>query len=77
MDRLLELLSEVRDDIDFEMCDDLIDGKVLTSFDIIQIIAVIDDEYDIDIPAAKIVPENFNSAEAIYELIKSLNGKNV
>ncbi len=72
MEELIRLLSDVRDDIDFETCDDLIDGKVLTSFDIIQIIASIDDEYDVAIPATKIVPENFNSAAAIYELIQSL-----
>ena len=72
MEELIRLLSDVRDDIDFNTCEDLIDGKVLTSFDIIQIIATIDDEYDVAIPATKIVPENFNSAKAIYALIETL-----
>ncbi len=72
MDELLEILKDVRDDIDFENCTDLIDGKVLSSFDIIQIIAALDDEYDISIPAAEIVPANFNSAKALYELINRL-----
>ena len=74
MDELIALLEEVRDDIDFRSCTDLIDGKVLTSFDIIQIIASIDDEYDVAIPAAEIVPQNFNSAEALYALIEKLKG---
>ncbi len=72
MNELIELLQDVRDDIDFETCTDLIDGKVLSSFDIIQIISVLDDEYDISIPATEIVPENFNSAQAIYDMIQRL-----
>ena len=72
MNDLIELLQDVRDDIDFETCTDLIDGKVLSSFDIIQIISVLDDEYDISIPATEIIPENFNSAQAIYDMIQRL-----
>ena len=72
MDQLLEILKDVRDDIDFTSATDLIDGNILTSFDIIQIIGAVDDEYDISIPAAEIVPANFNSAEAIYALIQKL-----
>ncbi len=72
MEELIKLLQDVRDDVDFENTKDLIDGKVLTSFDIIQLITSLDDEYDISIPASEIVPANFNSAEAIYDLIKRL-----
>ncbi|MBR5375750.1 MAG: acyl carrier protein [Lachnospiraceae bacterium] len=74
MDELLELLKDIRDDVDFENETELIDGKILTSFDIIQIIAMLDDEYDIAIPANEIVPKNFNSAEAILALIERLKG---
>ncbi len=72
MDKLIELLQDIRDDIDFRSCKDLIDGKVLSSFGIIQIISVLDDEYDISIPATEIIPENFNSAEALYSMIERL-----
>ncbi len=72
MEELLELLQGVRDDVDFEMENELIDAKILTSFDIIQIIAALDDEYDISIPATEIVPENFNSAEAIFRMVERL-----
>ena len=72
MEELLELLKDVRDDVDFDSSTDLIDGKILTSFDIIQIISVIDEEYDVEIPAKEIIPENFNSAQAIYDMIQRL-----
>ncbi|MBQ9360012.1 MAG: acyl carrier protein [Lachnospiraceae bacterium] len=74
MEELIKILEDVRDDVDFANTKDLIDGKVLTSFDIIQLISTLDDEYDISIPAAEIVPANFNSAEAIYALVQRLQG---
>lgn len=74
MEKLIEILKDVRDDIDFETAEDLIDSKTLTSFDIIQLISTLDDEYDISIPASEIIPENFNSAKAIYALVKKLGG---
>ena len=72
MEELLELLQDVRDDIDFEKEDKLIDDKILTSFDIIQIIAAIDETFDVSIPATQIVPANFNSMQAIYDMIQNL-----
>lgn len=74
MEELLEILNDVRDDIDFENTADLVSGKILTSFDIIQLISTLDDEYDISIPASEIVPANFDSVQAIYELIQKLKG---
>ena len=74
MEELLEILNDVRDDIDFENTTDLVSSKILTSFDIIQLISTLDDEYDISIPASEIVPANFDSAAAIYALIQKLKG---
>lgn len=72
MEKLIELLEDIRDDVDFANATDLIDGKILSSFDIIQIISVIDEEYDVAIPATQIIPANFNSAKAMYDLIMRL-----
>lgn len=72
LDTLLDLLAEVRDDIDFESCDTLIDDGLLESFDILQIVAAINEEFDVEIPALQIIPENFNSAEAMLSMIERL-----
>lgn len=72
MDELLEILEDVRDDIDFTECDALIDDGLLESFDIIQIISGINETFDVEIPATQIIPENFNSAEAMMALIERL-----
>ncbi len=72
MDELLILLKDAVEDVDFENCTALIDDGILSSFDIIQIISVIEDEYDITVPIREIIPDNFNSLKAIYDLIGRL-----
>ncbi|MBQ6697159.1 MAG: acyl carrier protein [Lachnospiraceae bacterium] len=72
MDELLEILSDLHPEVDFETCDTLIDDKILDSFDIVSIIAEIGDQFDVTISAEKITPENFNSAQALYALIQEL-----
>lgn len=69
---LLEILNELHPDEDFESCDTLVDSKVLDSFDIITLVSEINDEFEIVISADKIVPQNFNSVQALCELIQSL-----
>ncbi len=73
MEQLLEILNELHPDVDFETANDLIDGKILDSFDIVTLVAEIDSEFDVAIPAEELIPENFNSAEALYELIMRLS----
>lgn len=72
MERLLNILNELHPDIDFENCDDLIDGNIIDSFDIVTLISEINDEFDVTIPVEEIIPENFNSAKALYALIERL-----
>ncbi len=72
MEELLEILAEIKEDVDFENTEDLVDGQILNSLDILQIIAAINDEYDISIPAKEIIPNNFNSAKRMWAMIERL-----
>ena len=72
MTELLEILENLHPEVDFDTCTTLIDDKILDSFDIITIISEINEEFDVVIPAEEIIPENFNSAQALYELVKKL-----
>lgn len=72
MDQLMEILTEVNADVDFETCDTLIDDGILDSFDIVSIVGELNDTFDIDITPADIVSENFNSAEAMWDMIQRL-----
>ena len=72
MDDLIKILKELHPEVDFESCTNLIDDKILDSFDIVTVISEINEEFDVVIPAEEIVPENFNSAKALYALIKKI-----
>ena len=72
MDEILEILEGINPDIDFETCDTLVDDGILASLDIVSVIAELSDAFDITIPARDIVPENFNSADAMLEMLQRL-----
>ena len=70
MQKLLEILKEVRDDVDFENEQHLIDDEILDSFDIVD--SEISSEFDVNITVNELLPENFNSADAMWNLIETL-----
>ena len=72
MDKLLEILKGIRPDVDFENETELIDEGILDSFDVVSIISEIDDAFGVQIRINELDPDNFNSAQAIYDLIQKL-----
>lgn len=72
MDELLRILNDLHPDVDFETEDSLIDDMILDSLDIVNLITEISDVFDVTITARDIIPENFNSVEALYALIERL-----
>lgn len=73
MNELIEILANLHPEVDFDTCTTLIDDKILDSFDIISVISEINEEFDVVIPAEEIIPENFNSAQALYDLVTRLS----
>lgn len=71
-EQVLEVLKGIRKDVDFEKETALIDDSILDSFDIISIVADLNDVFDVDITADELEPENFNTLDAIVALVKSL-----
>lgn len=70
MQKLLAILRDVNEDVDFENETALVDEGGIDSFDINIIITALDEVYDIHIEVGDIEPENFNSAEAILATVK-------
>jgi acyl carrier protein len=68
------ILEDIQPDCDYETCDTLIDDGILDSFAILSIVSELEDAYDIRITPADIIPENFNSAAALYEMVQRLQG---
>lgn len=73
MEKIIEILAELHPEVDFNTAEDLIDDGILDSLDIVSIVAAVDTEFSVVIPAEEIVPENFNSARALYELVMKLD----
>ena len=72
MEELLEILNDINPDVDYSKEKNLIDGKVYDSFSIITLVSNISEEFDIEIGPVYLVPENFNSAEAMWEMIQKI-----
>ncbi len=72
MEELKQILEEIRPDLDFELETKLIDNGILDSFDIISIVGELNMHYGIEINVEDLLPENFNSMSAIFELVTKL-----
>ena len=72
MEELLNILNELHPDVDFTTQENLIDDMILDSLDIVRLISEISEVFAVTITAKDIVPDNFNSAKALYELIQRL-----
>ena len=75
MQKLLEILRDIKDDVDFEGETALVDDGLIDSLDLTQIIAALDRAFGVRITAADIEPENFNSAEAMLSMIRRHQGQ--
>ena len=73
MEKLIEILRELHDDVDYETEEALVDDGIIDSLDIVTLVTEINDQFDVSIPPEEIVPENFNSAKALYALIERLD----
>ncbi len=68
-EELMSILTDLRPDVDFENEKKLIDDGVLDSFDIVSLVSELNSEFDIEINVMDLEPDNFNTVEAMLELI--------
>lgn len=71
-EELMKILNELRPDVDFEKEEKLIDEGILDSFDIVSLVGELNDHFDIEIQVEDLLPENFNSAKAMLELVSRM-----
>ena len=71
-EQLLEILKDIQPDVDYENCTTLIDDELLDSFAILSIVSELEDAFDVEITPVDIIPENFNSAQALWEMVQRL-----
>lgn len=72
MDRLLEILEDLNPDVDFKNEEQIIDNGLLDSMAILSLVSDLEDEFDVEITPVELVPANFNSAAAMWNMIQRL-----
>lgn len=72
MDALLTILNDINPSIDYETEDKLIDDGLLDSLSILSLVTEIETEFDIDISPVDLIPVNFNSMNALWNMITRL-----
>lgn len=75
MEKLLEILEDIQPDADYETCTTLIDDGILESFAILSIVAELEDTFGVQVTPAEIIPENFNSAQALWNMVQKLQAE--
>ena len=73
--KVMEILQDVRADVDFENETKLIDNKVLESFDIISLVGELSDEFGIEFGPKEMTAQNFNSVDSITAMVERLQNE--
>lgn len=71
-EQIIEILEDIQQEADYETCQTLIDDHILTSLDVLSLVAELEDEFDVTIPTVEIIPSNFNSVDAIAAMVERL-----
>ena len=72
--QIIEILSEIGPGIDFETETALIDDGLIDSLDIVAVVTDLMDTFDVQLGVDDLTPENFNSVDAICQLIERAQG---
>lgn len=72
MEKIIEILSSLKSGVDFRTAQRIVTNKILDSIDIATMISMLEEEFDIEISMEYMENENFDSAEAIWEMIQEI-----
>jgi len=75
-EEILEILNDINSDVDYESDVMLIDEEILDSFDIVSLVSELNSCFDINITVVDLVPENFNTVDAMVALVERLSNGN-
>ena len=67
--RVMNILSEIRPEFNFKESKNFMEDAMFDSFDIVQLVVSLDNEFGISIDGLDILSENFSNIESIVKLI--------
>lgn len=74
MEELLKILKSYNEDVDFMTAQGIIDDELIDSIDVTSLISELEDTFDIEIGMDDIIPDNFNTIEAMWNMVQRLQG---
>lgn len=74
-EKIYTILNELRPEFDYSDSKDFIEDGYLDSFDIVNLVSELENEFGINIEGLDIIPDNFFSVDAICELVRKSGGK--
>ncbi len=72
METIISILEGIKPGVAIDENTRLLDEKILDSMAMISLVAELTDEFDVDISATDVIPENFQTVGAIKALIERL-----
>ena len=72
MDRIIGILNGIKSGVDFANEKAIVTGKILDSIGVTTLIAELEDEFDIEIGMEYMENANFDSVEAIWNMVEEL-----
>ena len=75
LEKIIEILQSIREDVDYTKETALIDDGILDSFDVVGLVSELQDEFDVEISVDNLTPDNFNSAQSICDFIDRLQNE--
>lgn len=72
MEKIIEIIKGLKPGVEINENTRLLDDHVIDSLAMISLVSELDDEFDVEISAKDIVPENFATVSAIQSLIERL-----
>ena len=73
-EQIIEILTEICPGVDFEQETSLIDDGLIDSLDIVAVVTDLMDTFDVQLGVDDLTPGNFNSVDAICQLIERAQG---
>lgn len=75
MKSVVAILAEIRPESNFVVSTDFIADGLLDSFDVMTLVATLDEHFGVSIDGVDIVPENFRDVQAIEALLTKCGAK--
>ena len=72
MEKLMNILMELDNSIAWDKEKKLIDDRIMDSFMVISLLSELEDQFQIEIDASELIPENLNSVDAMWKMITKL-----